>query len=48
MEDSKKTIYRIFKITYAMETRGAVLLKITQDKKLFFILNNNNILTRQY
>jgi hypothetical protein len=36
MEDSEKTIYRIFKITYAMVIRDAFMLKITQDKKLFF------------
>ena len=36
MEDSKKTIYRIFKITYDMEIGDVFLLKLTQDKKLFF------------
>jgi len=35
MEDSKKTIYRIFKITYPVVIRDDVLLKITQDKKKF-------------
>jgi len=38
MEDSKKTIYRIFKITYPVDIGDTFLLKITQDKKLFFYL----------